>query len=182
MQEHTEDVELNIIKKVRAGEINAFEYLIKKYERALFIMIKNIIKEPYNSEDLLQEVFLAAYKNINSFNPDLSRFSTWLFKIARNKCLNEVKKKKVTLMSNLPDIAGKEDPADNVLKEEAFMKLDNALDQLPINYRIIFILSEFENLSYKEISEIEDIAIGTVKSRLSRTKEKLQKILKEYME
>lgn len=140
-----------------------------------------MIREQFNAEDLLQEVFLAAYVNIRTFNPDLGKFSTWLFRIARNKCINEIKKNKFKAFSDVPDIAGREDPAHDILEKEAFMKLDNALDQLSISDRVIFILAEFENMPYNEIAEIEGIKVGTVKSRLSRAKEKLQKILKEYM-
>ncbi len=181
MRENIYDIELDIINSIKKGETNAFEFLVKKYEKPLFIMINNMIREQFNAEDLLQEVFLAAYVNIRTFNPDLGKFSTWLFRIARNKCINEIKKNKFKAFSDVPDIAGREDPAHDILEKEAFMKLDNALDQLSISDRVIFILAEFENMPYNEIAEIEGIKVGTVKSRLSRAKEKLQKILKEYM-
>ena len=104
-----------------------------------------------------------------------------LYRIARNKCLNDLKKNKFKTIADVPDISGKEDPVGDVLNKEAFLKLDNALDQLSVNDRMVFILAELEGLPYKEIAEIEGIKEGTVKSRLSRTKEKLQKILREYV-
>jgi RNA polymerase sigma-70 factor, ECF subfamily len=181
MQENIHDIEADIINRIKKGEINAFEFLVKKYEKPLFIMINNMIREQFNTEDLLQEVFLAAYINIQSFNPGLGRFSTWLFRIARNKCLNEIKKNQFRAVQDIPEIVGRDNPAEDILVKEAFTELDNALDRLSKNDRMIFILAEFENMSYKEIAEIEGIKEGTVKSRLSRTKEKLQKILNEYM-
>jgi RNA polymerase sigma-70 factor, ECF subfamily len=181
MRDEIHNIEADIINRIKKGETNAFEFIVTKYEKSLFIMINNMIREEFHAEDLLQEVFLAAYINIQSFNPNLGKFSTWLFRIARNKCLNEIKKNKFMATSDVPEIAGRENPAQDMLTKEAFAELDNALEQLSANDRSIFILAEFEDMPYKEIAEIEGIKEGTVKSRLSRTKEKLQKILKDYM-
>ena len=88
------DTDLGIIRRIKNGEIDEFEILIKKYEKRLFVLTRNFLRTPDRAEDLVQEVFLAAYRNIHSFNPELGHFSTWIMRIARNKCLNAIKKKK----------------------------------------------------------------------------------------
>ena len=132
MQDHTEDNEYNIINRIKNGETNAFEFLVKIYGKPLYIMINNIIKEPFIAEDLLQEVFLAAYLNIQSFNPELGKFSTWLFRIARNKCFNDLKKNKFKANSDVPDITGKEElsKGQNVGAVATSIALDILLDPL----------------------------------------------------
>ena len=176
-----DDLESKIIERIEDGEVHSFEFLVKKYHRPLFVMVSNVLRESHRVEDIVQEVFLSAYKNIHSFKPDMGRFSTWLFKIARNKCLNEIKKKKEQLVSELPDVTGVHNPVDDLLMKEVFTKLDNALNQLPFSHRTVFALAELQGLSYSEIAQIEGISTGTVKSRLSRTKEKLRHILKEFI-
>ncbi len=177
----TENPDHKIIRRILKGDINAFELLVKKYEKPIFILVYNLLRQPHVTEDFAQDTFLAAFKNIRSFNPKKSSFSTWLFKIAKNKCLNEMKRKKEITISKLPEPVIHKKPTDDLLVAEAFVKLDNALDLLSLKERSIFILKEFDDLSYEEISEIEGIKIGTVKSRLSRTKEKLRSILKDYL-
>ena len=175
-----DNLESKIIERIKDGEVHSFEFLAKKYQRPLFVMVGNILRGSSRVEDIVQEVFLSAYKNIHSFNPEIRRFSTWLFRIARNKCLNEIKKRKEQLVPELPDVAGLQNPVDDLLTKEVFIKLDNALNQLSFRHRTVFILAELQGLSYAEIAQIEGISIGTVKSRLSRTKEKLRHILKEF--
>ena len=178
--EMADNLEPKIIERITQGEAYAFEFLVKKYQRPLFVMVGNILRESNRVEDIVQEVFLSAYKNIHSFNPDIGRFSTWLFRIARNKCFNEIKQKKEQPVSELPDIMGLQNPVDDLLAKEVFIKLDNALNQLPFSHRTVFVLAELQGLSYAEIAQIEGISIGTVKSRLARTREKLRRILKEF--
>lgn len=175
-----DNLESKIIERIKDGEVHSFEFLVKKFQRPLFVMVSNTLRESNRVEDIVQEVFLSAYQNIHSFNPEIGRFSTWLFKIARNKCLNEIKKKKEHLVSELSDIAGAQNPIDDLLTKEVFTKLDSALNQMPCSHRTVFALAELQSLSYAEIAQIEGISIGTVKSRLSRTKEKLRQILKEF--
>ena len=139
------------------------------------------MKTPGIVEDLIQDVFLAAYKNIHSFDPELGLFSTWLMRIARNKCLNEIKKKKEIPISDVSEIPGKENPEEDLARKEIWMRLDRALQKLPVKNRIAFVLAEIQDLSHKAIADIEKTKTGTVKSRVSRAKEKLQTILTESM-
>jgi RNA polymerase sigma-70 factor (ECF subfamily) len=173
------DTDLEIIRRIKNGEIDEFEILIKKYERRLFAFTRNLLRTPDRVEDLVQEVFLAAYRNIHSFNPRLGNFSTWLLRIARNKCLNAIKKKKEIPISSVPEMSARENPEEDLARKEAFMRLDQALKKLPPKHRIVFVLAEIQGFSHEEIAGIEKTRIGTVKSRISRAKEKLRTLLIE---
>lgn len=171
---------ITIINRVKRGEIHLYERLIEKYQRPLFIMIKNMVRERETAEDILQDAFFSAYRHLNTFDPSLALFSTWLFRIARNRCLNEIKRKKEERTSDMDDHPSDESPADDFMKKEIFAKLDNALERLPFNQKTVFVLAEIQELSLAEISAIEEVPLGTVKSRLSRAKEKLRILLTDY--
>lgn len=175
-----DNIEHTIIKRIRNGETHAFEWLIRKYQKSLFIMAVNFLHNNHQAEDVVQETFLAAYKNFRSFDPGKGCFSTWLFRIARNNCLNAVRKKRENTVAAPPDIAGHDDPMASLAEKEIFEKLNQALDALPERDRMIFILAEFDGLPYAQIAGIEGIRIGTVKSRLSRTRSKLRTLLEKF--
>jgi len=170
--------ELTMIDKVKGGDINAFGSLIERYEKRIFVFVSNMTNNWSGVEDLVQEIFFSAYKNIATFDPHRGSFSNWLYRIAKNLCINELKRKKEILMDCncvSPDVA---DPTEDLLRRETLRRLDHALYQLSHKDRELFILAELEGLSYEELAEVEQIRIGTVKSRLSRIREKLKKVLK----
>lgn len=173
------DDEAIIIERVKRGDTDCFEHLVNLYQRRLHTYIINLIRDRDKAEDILQEVFLSGFRHISSFNRELGTFSTWIHTIARNRCLNETKKK--SLHPALDSFVEPEKQPDEVLlKKEIFEQLNQALDLLPFNERSLFSQYEFEGRSYKEIALIEDIDVGTVKSRLSRIRQKLKALLKEY--
>jgi RNA polymerase sigma-70 factor (ECF subfamily) len=91
----TKDFEQEIIRKVVNGETDAFEFLVKKYEKQIFIMVSNLLRMSIRIEDIVQDIFFNAYKHIKRYDPEMGKFSTWIFRITRNRCLNEMKRKKV---------------------------------------------------------------------------------------
>ena len=172
--------ETEIIRQILDGDTESFRLLLARYEKPVVRMIRNITYDKESCEDIAQEVFLTAYKKLASFDPDRSNFSTWLFTIARNKSLNELKKKKPLSMSKLPEMSNPHNPSDDMTKKEFFDRLDNTLQTLPSRQRRAFILAEFENLSYEEIAQIEGARLGTIKSRINRAKKKLRTALEEF--
>jgi len=171
--------EISIISHVLNGDIDSFRFLVQKYQKPVISMINHITNDYHIAEDIAQDVFLVAYKKIPSFDPARSNFSTWLFTIARNKSLNALKKKKPLLLANIPEKTTSHNPHNELTQKEFFDQLDHALEKLPKAQKIAFILSEFENLSYAEIAQIEGVRLGTIKSRINRAKQKLQQALKE---
>ena len=172
--------EISIIKAVLGGDIDSFRLLVQRYQGPIVRMIQNIIDDYHIREDIAQDVFLAAYMKLSSFDPARSSFSTWLFTIARNKSLNVAKKKRTLSMSNLPENPDPSTSADRLTQKEFFGRLDQALVILPAKQKTAFVLAEFEKLPYEQIAQIEGVKIGTIKSRINRAKKKLRSSLKSF--
>ena len=162
------------IRRVLAGEASSFRVLVQKYEQPLFCLLRNLLPNVADCEDVAQEVFLAAYCNLASYRPEAARFSTWLFTIARNKCLNLLHKRRPAVLSELPEKADLRLPDSALSESEFFQQLDAALAALPFEQRTAFVLAEIQELNFEEIAKIEGVGVGTVKSRLGRAREKLR--------
>jgi RNA polymerase sigma-70 factor, ECF subfamily len=90
----THQKDMIVIDKIKKGDINSYKYLIDKYEKPLFVMVMNLIKHRETAEDIAQDAFFSAYMGLDKFDPGRAKFSTWLFRLARNRSFNELKKKK----------------------------------------------------------------------------------------
>ena len=174
--------DLRIIQRVLGGDADAFRLLVERYQGALFSLVGNLIQDRGDCDDVAQETFLAAYLHIGSYSAREAKFSTWLLTIARNKCLNVLRKRKPQVMETLPAQADSRDPARGMMEAELFGQLDRALAALPLEQRSAFVLSEIQGLSHEEICRIEAVPMGTVKSRISRAKEKLRSLLPRSLE
>ncbi|MHC4119534.1 MAG: RNA polymerase sigma factor [Planctomycetota bacterium] len=172
--------ETAVIRRVLQGDIESFRLLVERYERPIVRMVRNVTGNGESSEDIAQDVFLAAYKKLSSFDPACSNFSTWLFTIARNKSINALKKKKARSMSELPESTNPCRPGDELARTEFFGRLDSALQALPAAQRRAFVLAQFEQLPYAEIAQIEGARQGTIKSRINRAKAKLRLALNDF--
>ena len=164
--------ELHIIRRIVDGEIEAFERLVLHYQDRLLRMIATLLNDQRrHAEDLAQIVFVEAFRRLRDFDPARSRFSTWLFMIARSRSLNALKKKSPTLLSEIP-----EQYADTPETEgrDRLKALDRALHQLPAKQKRAFTLVALEDLSYAEAAQIESTTVGTIKSRVSRAREFLK--------
>lgn len=171
-----------IIKRVLAGETQAFRLLLLRYQKPLFRMVTHLLSDEHLAEDIAQDVFLSAFKKLSSFDPDRSAFSTWLFTIARNKTINALKKKKPLLAAQVPEKICHRPPDLSLIKKETTQKLDQALAQLPPRLKLPLVLAELEGRTYAEIAQIEGVSLGTVKSRIHRAKKKLKSILDKFEE
>ncbi len=174
----TEDTK--IIGRIIGGDIEAFGSLVQRYQRPIIAMVRNLIGDEHICEDIAQEVFFAAYKKLRTFDESQSKFSTWLFTIARNKSINYARRKRIISFGKLPDDLESNIVADTVEQAELFEKLNGLLDKLPNAQKRAFTLAEFENLSYEDIAQIEGVRLGTVRSRIHRAKKKIAKALKNY--
>jgi RNA polymerase sigma-70 factor, ECF subfamily len=171
-----------VIDRVLAGDTESFRTLVERYQGPLFRLVRNLIPDRGECEDIVQEVFLSAYTHLGSYVPRRSAFSTWLFTIARNRCVNSWKKRRPRLLEKLPERAEPRPPDAALTEAEFFRRLDAALAELPPEQRTVFVLAEFEGLSHEEISQIEGVRIGTVKSRISRARDKLRSLLQTTAE
>ena len=169
--------ETGIIKAVVEGNTESFRLLVQRYEKPIIKMIANLINDRHICEDVAQEVFLAAYKKLPSFDPARSSFSTWLFTIARNKSINAIKKRRIPSTGNPPENPDFSEPADSLIRDELFIELDKAMKSLSPGHRRALVLTEFENLPYEQIAQIEGVRVGTIKSRINRAKHRLRSAL-----
>jgi RNA polymerase sigma-70 factor (ECF subfamily) len=172
--------ETEIIQRVLQGNIESFGLLVERYQKPVMRMIWNITGAGPMCEDLAQDVFLTAYAKLDTFDPARSRFSTWLFTITRNKCVNALKKKRPVAVGQPPERIDRCHPAERADRKELLAKLDEALEALPGKQRRAFVLAEFEGLPYDQIAQIEGTRVGTVKSRISRARQKLAETLRRY--
>lgn len=169
------------IERVLAGDVEAFRGLVERHQRRVNGFIQNLVRHGPDAEDLVQEVFVAAFRKLDSFDAKRSQFSTWLLTIARNQCLNHLKRSSIsTVVSPEFDIESQTtQPLDEVLSGELHARLDAALGLLPLEQRTAFVLAEIQELPHAEIALIEEVEVGTIKSRVSRAKQRLREILSE---
>ncbi len=177
------DGDRTLIERVLAGagDVEAFRELVERHQRRVFLFVRNLVRHAPDAEDLVQEVFVAAFRKLHSFNAERSQFSTWLLTIARNRCLNHLKRTSVaTISSSEFDVEARTaQPLDVVLSREMYARLDAALDLLPLEQRTAFVLAEIQELPYAEIALIEEVELGTIKSRVSRAKQRLRDLLSD---
>jgi RNA polymerase sigma-70 factor (ECF subfamily) len=107
----------------------------------------------------------------------MAKFSTWLLTIARNKCVNSLKKRRPGTSERLPLPLYGGDPAEALIRRESAARFDRFLDTLPMEQRTAFVLAEIQEMSYEEIADIEGVPLGTIKSRINRAKDKLRSLL-----
>jgi len=181
-----------IVGKALNGDQEAYTLLLKKYRGAIYSLVFKMIKNKEEAEDLVQETFIKAFAALSSFNDEYA-FSTWLFKIASNNCIDFLRKKRLQTLSIDKPTQSKDgqmpkeypDPIINpemqLIETEKSCIIDIAIDSLPKKYRIAIIMRHKEEKSYEEISEALDIPLGTVKARIFRAREKLKKYLKDNL-
>jgi len=164
-----------IAKIVQSGEIECFCILVERYEEKIMRYARKFLFQCEDAEDLVQEVFLKAYVNIQSFD-SARKFSPWLYRIAHNKFINEIKKKSKEPLPFfnfdilLPNLISKEDADKDLDQKELCQILKKCLNKLDPKYREPIVLYYFEELSYKDIADVLHIPVVTVGVRLRRSK------------
>ncbi len=169
-----EDREL--VKRVLAGQTDSFRLLVERHQQSVFRFASKLLGNREEAQDVTQESFLAAFANLSRFDCSRAAFSTWLLTIARNRCINLLKKSRPVALNN-PESLKADLSADPLVREELSQQLDHALAALSVQQRSAFVLAEIEALPYAEIARIEQITLGTVKSRVHRAKQRLQSLL-----
>jgi RNA polymerase sigma factor (sigma-70 family) len=177
-----------LVVKAREGDQKAYAELLGRYRDAIYFMLLKMVNNPIDAEDLTIEAFGKAFKNITQYTPNFA-FSTWLFKIATNNCIDFIRKKRaatisldhsndesetasVTVQSDSPD------PEAHLINSQKIKLLREVVSKLKPRYRTLVELRYFKEYSYEEISDELELPIGTVKAQLFRARELLYNILK----
>lgn len=182
-----------LVRRIRDGETEAFAELVDRYKRGIANFIGASVRSSSDVSDLSQETFLRAYAHLGTFNPQLGRFSTWIYQIARNVVRTHLGKslrrpqtqelpEEQTLENALPDPAEESDPAGGILRREAERELREALAELPERTRTVLALRYFDNMEYHTIASTLGLSLGNVKTLIHRGKIALAKKMQEREE
>lgn len=178
--------DLVLVEQARNGSEKAFSILLNRYRDSIYFLLLKMVNNASDAEDLTIEAFGKAFRNLDLFTPDFA-FSTWLFKIATNNCIDFIRRKKlipgpidqmqddqddmtVNIQSDLPD------PEESLINDQKIAVLRSIVNQLEPRYRTLIDLRYFKEYSYEEIASEMKLPIGTVKAQLYRAKTLLYNI------
>ena len=178
-----------LILRFQEGDINAYNELVKRYKDRLFNFVLRYFNNAEQAEDVVQDTLIKLYTHA-SYYKNIAKFSTWIFTIAKNNALTELRKNKRKQTDSLwtedgkvIDINSKEESLESKVQNEiAIDQLNKFLDEIPENFRMAVVLRDFQELSYEEISTILEIPIGTIKSRINRGRIQLAQKMKHFKE
>lgn len=188
VSKNTKD-DLELVELAKSGNSRAFEKLLKKYRKSVYYMLLKMVNNPDDAEDLTQEAFAKAFNSLHKFDSRYA-FSTWLFRIATNNCIDFIRKKRIQTISidspyenddgesmtfdiRDPDL----NPNETMLKKQRKEYLKQAVARLPEKYKILVELRYFQELSYEEVAKELELPLGTVKAQLFRARELLNQEL-----
>ena len=172
-----------LILRFQEGDINAYNELVKRYKDRLLNFVFRYFNNVEQAEDVVQDTLIKLYTHA-SYYKNVAKFSTWIFTIAKNNALTELRKsKRKKTDGKFIDISSKEESLESKVQNEiAIDQLNKFLDEIPENFRIAVVLRDFQELSYEEISKILEIPIGTIKSRINRGRIQLAEKMKHFKE
>ncbi|MBB6091795.1 RNA polymerase sigma-70 factor (ECF subfamily) [Povalibacter uvarum] len=188
-----DDNDQQLVERVQKGDKSAFDLLVRKYQHRVLKLVGRFVHDAAEAEDVAQEAFLKAYRALPAFRGD-SAFYTWLYRIAINTAKNTLvsnRRRPVDFDLDLQDpeqhdrqarLKDADTPEGVLLTDEIRGVVEHALEQLPEDLRTAIVLRELEGLSYEEIAEAMDCPVGTVRSRIFRAREAIDKKLKPLLD
>ena len=167
-----------LVAGVQAGDVDAFEALYRQHAARIYSLASRIAGSPDEGEDLVQEIFLQAYRKLGSFKGDAS-VGTWLYRLAVNHCLDFVRSRRAKMgrVTDTLDAAGSFEPVSPRETPLARLDLERAIEQLPAGCREAFVLHDVEGFDHKEVARLLGIAEGTSKSQVFKARMKLRGLL-----
>ena len=182
----TQATDQQLVERVQAGDKRAFDLLVLKYQHKIISLVGRYVRDQHEAMDVSQEAFIKAYRALQNFRGD-SQFYTWLYRIAISTAKNYLVSKSRRPSSTDIDVADAEQFADNeklideaspedfIMTQELSQVIQDSLSQLPEDLRTALTLREFEGMSYEEIAEVMGCPVGTVRSRIFRAREFIDK-------
>lgn len=192
MTESVSDTEL--IQRVQAGQRAAFDVLVRRYQQKVFNLVLRYVREPMEAEDVTQEAMIKAYRALPGFRGD-SAFYTWLYRIAINTAKNRLSAASRKMFERLPvdedgdstafvdsRLSDDATPERVLLSEEIQDTVNQAMQELPVELRQAIVMRELDGLSYEEIAQAMECPVGTVRSRIFRAREAIDRRLRPIFE
>lgn len=177
-----------LVMRAKDGDQKAYAELMQRYKDSIYFMALKMVNNKDNAMDLTVETFGKAFENIDKYKPDFA-FSTWLYRIATNNCIDFIRKKKLNLVSinGMVDDEGDDmplqiksdtlNPEENSIKKQQNEQIKLIVDKLPSRYKKLIILRYYDELSYEEIAQQLDLPLGTIKAQLFRARDLLSNIM-----
>lgn len=181
-----------LIERALSDDQQAYTEIVNRYRKQIYHFIYRMVKDDAQAEDLTQETFIKAFRALASFNSNYA-FTTWLYKIASNNCIDHFRKKRLSTYSLDTPMKSKDGelkrdfadsdqgPESEMISKEKKTQIETAIESLPEKYRKAILLRHTKDKSYEEIAEILNVPLGTVKVRIFRAREMLKSQLKEQM-
>jgi RNA polymerase sigma-70 factor (ECF subfamily) len=185
--------DLALVRRVQKGDKSAFDALVLKYQHKILMLVRRYVRDPSEAEDVVQDAFIKAYRALPAFRGD-SAFYTWMYRIAINTAKNSLvaaRRRPLTIDVEAQDAAGAEfrsrlrdtdTPERLLLTEEIRSTVNRAIDGLPEDLRTAIVLRELEGFSYEEIASTMECPVGTVRSRIFRAREAIDRHLRVVFE
>ena len=190
----TEESDLVLVKRVQRGDKSAFDLLVRKYQHKVVKLVLRYVRNPAEAEDIAQEAFIKAYRALPQFRGD-SAFYTWMYRIAINTAKNSLASRDRSPIAYDLDLTDPEEshsvqtklqdpdtPEGMALTEEIRQVVNSAIDALPEELKTAIVLRELDGLSYEEIAAAMECPVGTVRSRIFRAREAIDKRLRDVFE
>jgi len=190
----TEESDLVLVKRVQRGDKSAFDLLVRKYQHKVVKLVLRYVRNPAEAEDIAQEAFIKAYRALPQFRGD-SAFYTWMYRIAINTAKNSLASRDRSPIAYDLDLTDPEEshsvqtrlqdpdtPEGMALTEEIRQIVNSAIEGLPEELKTAIVLRELDGLSYEEIAAAMECPVGTVRSRIFRAREAIDKRLREVFE
>jgi RNA polymerase sigma-70 factor (ECF subfamily) len=188
------DPDAALMLRVKQGDSAAFAELVDKYKQPVMNVVYRMIRDATEAEDLAQNVFVQVYKSAHRYRSS-AKFSTWLFTIARNLCLNEIRRRSRHRAESLEASGFEQEdrprpqfedpkafgPMESLLRGELEQRVEQAVAELPANQRLAILLCRQEDLSYEEIAKVLGCSLSATKSLIYRGRETLKQKLKPYL-
>lgn len=169
-----------LIEQVRAGHADRYRLLVERYQSLVFSIALRMVRDRTEAEDIAQDVFLKAYRTLESFREEAS-FKTWICKIATNRCIDwrrkhAARQERTTQVEEAERLADPlhELPEQALVRRETQREVRRVIEEMPEKYRTILLMYHFQGMSYKDIAEVEQISARTVETRLYRAKSLLR--------
>jgi len=186
--------EIALINDARQGDLDAFNRLVLAYQDRVYSQAYRVLNDPQSADDATQEAFISAYKNLRSFRG--GSFRAWMLRIVTNACYDELRRRKrkpTTSLEPMDDSGNEiesphwiadpgELPEENIVRAELGNAIQNCLDKLPADFRVVAVLVDVQGMDYLEAADVIGKPLGTVKSRLARARSRMRDCLQGFWE